>query len=204
MINFDALDPETRCVALVGEFLRRWSEMEGAIHAALAVAMNLDDTMRAILCANIQFRDKLAILQTVVYVSTLEASEKERISEMLTDLSDYVPKRNLMAHTTFRPDENGAGVLFLPVKAKRKLSQPKEVWTAAQFADEYKNIDVFKDRLTELQITLSKSQFSLGNFIIEGVPLPMRRTMSPALLDFLSHQTPLPLRESQANPKKDV
>jgi hypothetical protein len=85
MINFDALNPETRCAALVGEFLRRWSRMQGTLHDALASAMKLDDTMRAILCANIQLRDKIHILRTIVDVSAMEKDDKAKFKKMLTE-----------------------------------------------------------------------------------------------------------------------
>jgi hypothetical protein len=202
MIDFSKLDPETRCIALVGEFLRRWSSLEAALHDALAIAMRLDDTMRSILCANVQLRDKINILRTIVSISNLEAN-KSHFDKMLVAIGEYSPSRNMMAHDTFGPDDQGKGVLFLPVKAKGKFSQPKIIWTADQFSIEYHKIDDFRKQLVQLKAALNKSQFSFGNIDwTADASMPMRRTMSPALLYSLSQPTPLPLYESQAKPKK--
>jgi hypothetical protein len=207
MIDFSKLDPETRCVALVGEFLRRWSEMEGAIHRALASAMDLDETMQAILCANISIRDKLSTLRTIVFTSTLPPDDKLKADKLLAKVAKYASIRNIIAHTAFQPDPNGAGVSFLRVIAKGELKQWNDIWPVKRFAGEYKKIDLLKSGLTTLATALAKSQFPLGNLIIEGFPLgmtvPMRRTMSPALANFLSQQTPLPLRSQTTNEKKE-
>jgi hypothetical protein len=205
MIDFAALDPETRCVALVGEFLRRWSNLETALNSALATAMQLDDTMRAILCANVQLRDKFHILRTIIDVSTMGMDEKKHWSDTLGNISNYSLHRNMMAHQTFGPDDEGKGVRFLLVKAKGKLSQGDEVWVTDRFIDEYKTIDGFIEQLAKLQASLDKSQFSFGNvdWARIGSSEPMRRTMSPALIHLLYHQTPLPLYADQASPEKD-
>ena len=205
MIDFLTLDSETRCVALVGEFLRRWSNLESVLHDALAAAIGLDDTMRAILCANVQLRDKIHILRTIVGISTIGKSEKSSFDTTLVAIADYSPQRNLMAHVPFGPDDEGKGVLFLQVKAKGKFSQPKEVWTVDKFDAEYHKIDDFREQLSQLQMALSNSQFSIGNlyWTSAGISRPRRRTRSPTLGHLLIQPTPLPLFASQASPKKD-
>ena len=205
MIDFAKLDPETRCIALVGEFLRRWSNLESAMHDALASAMKLDDTMRLILSANVQLRDKIHILRTIVSVSAFAETEKTRFDDELKAIADCSLHRNMMAHDNFAPDDQGKGVVFLLVKAKGKLSQPKIIWTASDFENEYKKIDDFVAQMVKLRAALDKSQFSFGNIdrMAAGAWQPMRRTMSPALLHHLSQPPPLPLVESQASSKKD-
>src|SRR5438128_2420576 len=98
--------------------------MEAALNMALAVAMRLDDTMRMILCANLQLRDKLNILRTIVDSSSMTEDAKEQFKAGLQKVSDYSWKRNMMAHDNFSLDEKGLGVLFHQIKAKGKLSQP--------------------------------------------------------------------------------
>ena len=120
MIDFAALDPETRCAALVGQFLKQWSAMEIELHEAIRVAMKLDDTMRAILCANVHLRDKIHILRTIISVSALDDTTKTYYKKKLENLGDFSLHRNMMAHDTFNPDDSGDGVVFSPVKSKGK------------------------------------------------------------------------------------
>jgi hypothetical protein len=64
MTDFKDLDPETRAYALIGQFLKRWSNLEQQIHEAIGAALGLDETRRYILCANLQLRDKINVLRT--------------------------------------------------------------------------------------------------------------------------------------------
>jgi hypothetical protein len=63
------LDPEIRCFALVGEFLRAWSLMESALQDAIAAALDIEGLKAHILCANMRFRDKLHVIASLVYVA---------------------------------------------------------------------------------------------------------------------------------------
>jgi hypothetical protein len=121
MTDFESLDPETRSYALVGQFLKRWSQLQDEIHEAIGAALNLDETKRYILCANLQLRDKLHILRTLVNVSSLPDDAKDEADSTLADIANYT-KRNMIAHDAFEPE--GDGVVFLPVKAKKIILTP--------------------------------------------------------------------------------
>jgi len=208
MIDFDALDAETRCVALVGEFLRRWSEMEGTLNRALAVAMGLDDTMRLILCANIQLRDKIHVLRTIVDISSMTEDEKKKFKDKLEKIGQYSLMRNTMAHGNFAADKDGKGVVFFQVKAKGNFSNSERILSTQEFSAEYEKIEAFKNDATELMKALSGSKFSFDNnddswwwFNING-GAPMRRTASSALIHHLSQQILNDPDSNQAIPKK--
>jgi hypothetical protein len=42
MTDFKDLDPETRCYALVGQFLRAWSAMELSLRDAIGAALDIE------------------------------------------------------------------------------------------------------------------------------------------------------------------
>jgi len=44
MIDFKSLDPEIRAYALIGQFLKCWSDLEQQIHEAIGAALGLDET----------------------------------------------------------------------------------------------------------------------------------------------------------------
>jgi hypothetical protein len=205
MIDFNVLSPEVRCAALVGEFLRRWSEMEIAMHQGIAIAMKLDDTMQSILCANVQLRDKLNILRTIVDVSNIDNDAKEKFKKILRDIGEYSPIRNMMAHDNFSSDEKQTGVVFFQVKAKGKFSKETPVWDIDAFLKEYEKIENFKLQIISLQDALRASQFSFRNFVVQGewanTPLTMRRIASSDLIHFLSHPIPPDLDSDPANPE---
>jgi hypothetical protein len=69
MADFQKLDPETRCFALVGQFLQAWSSMEFCLHTAIGAALNIETTKLQILCANMRFRGKTNIMSTLIDVA---------------------------------------------------------------------------------------------------------------------------------------
>jgi hypothetical protein len=48
MTDIYSLDAETRCLVLVGEFLRKWASMEAAMRTAMQTALGLDPFQSAI------------------------------------------------------------------------------------------------------------------------------------------------------------
>jgi hypothetical protein len=69
MTDFQKLDPDIRCLALVGLFLRAWSNMELSLHHAIEASLQIDNYKLYILTANMRFRDKTNIMRTLVDVA---------------------------------------------------------------------------------------------------------------------------------------
>src|SRR5262249_40754138 len=133
----ESLDPEIRCFALVGEFLRAWSLMESSLHNAIGAAFNIEGIKVRILCANMRFRDKLHVIGSLVDVVHLFSNdERTDIRKKLRTLADYSANRNMMAHEPFGPDESKTGVQFLTVKAKGKVDIPDVIWSLEKFRTE--------------------------------------------------------------------
>jgi hypothetical protein len=205
MTDFKDLDPEIRAYALIGQFLKRWSELEQQIHEAIGAALGLDETRRYILCANLQLKDKVNVLRTLVQQSSFPIDVKESTNTELAAIQNYT-HRNMIAHDAFEPDPEG-GVVFLPVKAKKQFSRPRDKWSVTKFEEEGKAIATLAEHVARLKARFSdQTTFELPPFgWFEGMqetPLPMRHTMSPALLDSLSHSVPMPPSSDPPNQEK--
>jgi hypothetical protein len=99
MTDFLSLDKETRAHALVGSFLQTWAVMEGELDATIAEALGIHSLQELILCKNVQLSARIRILRTLVSISTLQETEKQRINKILNKLSEqYVNYRNIVAH----------------------------------------------------------------------------------------------------------
>jgi len=164
MTDLKSLDPETRCFALVGQFLHAWSTMELCLHDAIGDAVRVRPLMRFILCANLQIRNKLNILNSIVDVSSLKDTERKHYSNLLNDLSQYSAARNMMAHDPFAPDETESdpakqGVTFGPVKAKGKFSLPPTTWNQDKFREEIEKVAEYADALIRLRDKLRTTKF---------------------------------------------
>ena len=202
MTNLKDLDPETRCYALVGQFLQCWSEMEFSLQKSIGDALNVEDEKLLILSANLRFRDKTNVLRTLVDVAHgFTDAEKTEKKKKLHDLAEYSSSRNMVAHDRFGPDPSETGVRFYTVKAKGTYSVPDIVWTQKEFNEARARVVEFRHFLDDLANRFKSkplSQEDYANvfrpFVQTDWPVPIRRTMSSDLMNLLS-QTPTPLRD---------
>jgi len=195
MADFEHLDPQTRCFALVGQYLQAYSVMEGALHEAIGAALAVEPIKVTILTANLRFQDKTHILRTLVDVANAPEDQKARVQSRLRKLSRLAGKRNMIAHDPFHPDETKTGVEFLTVKAKGEFSTPNVVWSPHRFEQEGKLLDGFRRFLREIELCFAKQ--------------PPRLNYASALLRFLepptdtwwwaSGQTPMPMRNTASS-----
>ena len=193
MTDFSDLDPETRCYALVGQFLQAWSAMELSLRDAIGAALKIEPVKLQIIYANLRFRDKINILRTLIDVSFLPEDYKARAKSKLRKVANHSSKRNMVAHAPFGPDATKTGVQFLTVKATGTFETPNIVWSPRQFAQEItllggytKVIDDIRRRFEEQPLPETSYAKALLPFLQTDWPVPMRRTMSPALLDAIS------------------
>jgi hypothetical protein len=142
MTDVYSLDAETRCLVLVGEFLRKWASMEAAMHTAMQTALGLDTFQSAIVGGNTQLRDKIHILRTLVAMLPFEKETIEGFDKILVSISNASRNRNMMAHNVFAPSPDGRGVSFSVTKAKGgPLSFPETIWDVPRFETEYVKIE---------------------------------------------------------------
>jgi hypothetical protein len=156
--DFLSLDKETRAHALVGSFLQTWAVMEGKLDATIAEALGIHSLQELILCKNVQLSARIHILRTLVSISTLQETEKQRINKILNKLSEqYVNYRNIVAHNLFVPSETSDGVEFVVVRARSKLNFPKNDWSVAKFEEIQEEIGEFSNELESLRENLKIS-----------------------------------------------
>jgi hypothetical protein len=142
-MDFDDLDPQMRCFALVGQFLHAWSKMEGSLHNAIGLALGIETTKLQILIANLGFRDKINVIRTLVDVNPFFSNEdKAGYKKKFHDLSEYAGRsRNLIAHVPFEPHETGAQ--FNQVRTKGKFETPSDVWDTKRFQAELTTVNEY-------------------------------------------------------------
>jgi hypothetical protein len=189
MPDYASLDPETRCYALVGQYLYRITLLETCINAAIQTAIRVTDLMRFILCANITIRVKIAILRSLLSASNLTDSERQHYDSVLINISDDVlSNRNMIAHEQFRPDREGIGVEFLRVKSKKDLSLPSEVWLVPDFKRECAKVESLSNEIARLMERFKTAQFddSKVTRIITVTPRPEAAPTDHKLTHFSS------------------
>lgn len=138
-IEFEDLDPYLRAVALVGQYLQRWSSLESSLNEAIGRAFGLTAVQEAIITRNMQLRDKLNVLKTVI--ALVNNDRDSRYTKTLTEIGNLLTtERNLLAHESFWDDDKGDGVQFLTVRAKGKLTFPNIRWSIQDFQERYNKL----------------------------------------------------------------
>jgi hypothetical protein len=159
MTDIHSLDAETRCLVLVGEFLRKWASMEAAMRTAMQTALGLDTFQSAIVGSNTQLRDKIHILRTLVAMLPFERETIKRFDKTLVSISDASWNRNMMAHNAFAPSPDGRGVSFSVTKAKGgPLSFPETIWDISRFETEYAEIGRLEDGVAAITDAINRKQ----------------------------------------------
>jgi hypothetical protein len=142
------LDKETRCFALVGQFFHTWAKMEQALHNAIGLALGIDATKVQILAVNTDFENKLFILSTLIDANPAFTAEQRKEHFKTIETFRKNAKRNMIAHSSFEPDESG--VRFEKVKARKKFEPVSEVWDMKKFEAEATTVNSFRSFLEQL------------------------------------------------------
>lgn len=192
MDDLSELEPNLRACALVGLYLQSWASMEGILNITIQKIFGLTSLQNAILVNNLQFRDKIHIINTA---SNLEFGEKsadaKKTSKLLTAIKNGSNDRNMMAHESFGPNEKKTGVVWFVIKAKGKITFPDADWDEDKFNKKIDQIDKWYDDLKDLQKNLTKSK--LMKAYIDN-PQP---NLLQGLLGNSGPQTPLVLAAQQ-------
>lgn len=200
-IDFKSLDPYLRAVALVGQYLQQWSSLESALNVAIGHAFGLTIVQEAIITKNMQLRDKLHALKTVL--DFVEPDDPEGYSDTLTEIGNLMTKeRNILAHEPFWQDEEGDGVQFIIVRARGKLSFPNTRWSIEDFETKYAKL--FSLRQTVERIAVAVKPFAnTGKHGLNPLGKPNAMFGGLGLLDPLPQNflDILDLDPAQANPE---
>jgi hypothetical protein len=139
--------------------------------------------MNTVVCANLSVREKLNILRTMVDISSCGPETKKRFKDLLRDIMDYSPTRNMIAHDYFLPGEDAVGIGFMTTKAKGRFDTPTVMWAASDFAKECRKLEEFQEEAMQLVIALEHATFSA-----EELNIPMKLTHSSARQHRHDHQ----------------
>lgn len=209
MDQFANLEPRIRACALVGMFLQEWSFVEARLRSIIGKALGLNQLQAAILAANMQLRDKIHVVNTIVGLtqfSNQTRSASYRV--LLNEIASYSKNRNMMAHDFFAETKNGEGVSFFVIRAKGNFSLPDVTWSIEAFKDAYKKLRSFYDELGTLEKDIGRA--SVINALTQlGLSDAVRESGVSAvqgLLDslFLHPQTDPDSSPNLATPEKDV
>jgi len=196
---FAMSDQSVKSLALVGQFLHQWSQMEQTIHLAISAATKLDPLMNTIVCANLTIREKLNILRTLVDTSDITPEgQKASFKAMLRDIGDYTPARNMLAHDFFMVGDEVPSIVFMPIKAKGKFDTPYVSWGELEFVEQYEKIDAFTTELEKLSAALEHALFSA-----DRLELPTQRISSTRRARRPFRQPLEPPGSDPATPKKE-
>ena len=219
MPNLASLDPDIRCWALIGQFLQRWAELESAMHLCIQTTFKLSPTATDIICANLRVQDKLNVLRTVVSLVSFPSEQiRTKNASMLRRVGRVAGRRNMIAHTPFRPHHGGTGVEFLHIEAKGTYDATGVIWTEQIFKREYDSICILQAKMASLNAVLQQHPIideayrqKLAAALMAWQPSldwqidsTMRPTMSPALLDYLNRQSPIPPETDRASQEKNA
>lgn len=140
----DPNDTTVQAQYLVGRFMYHWGNMEFALNRALGKALELNSPQTFIVARNMQLRDKVNALKTLIDLGgpTIAGARVIKALVALANLAN--DSRNIVAHEAFWPTTDGKAVEFARIQAKGKFKVPDTVWTPEDFEDKF-------SRLIELQ-----------------------------------------------------
>jgi hypothetical protein len=144
-----ATPPEIRTYALVGQFLFHWAGLEATLSDAVERAFGLTAIQGVVLTSNVWLEAKVRILRTVVDES-LEEPDCAQYKRVLRDILKFSAHRNMMAHSSFYPDDESDGVLFVYPRAAGSLKLEHTRWTLREFQDKVDDIDAFNAQVEQL------------------------------------------------------
>jgi hypothetical protein len=152
-MDFASLDRDTRTLALVGFFLQNWALLEFRINQAIGKALGLNDVQTVIVARNVQFRDKIHILNTAIWhneKSAMTPAKREEYQKTLNAIQAYSPVRNMMAHDLFDNSEETDGVLFQVIQARGRVKFPDEDWSIEKFIAEFRKLSSWRREVNAL------------------------------------------------------
>lgn len=166
--GLENLDPEVRCLALVGWYLQVWASMESSLSRVLHKALGLERLNGFVVTANIQLGQKITIARVSTRLSKkLSPEQVEHYHSVLKRVERQSANRNMLAHSIFWPSGDGKEVLFNVVRAREEIELPHNAWTVARFHEEVSKVGHLWFELSRLADTIGPidpvNQLSLLN-----------------------------------------
>jgi hypothetical protein len=169
-IDFAALPHNVRTVALVGHYLQCWALLEGVLERTIGKVVGLSALQAAIVVKNMQLRDKISLLKTVINLSPYP--KQQEYIDTLTSVADITrTERNIIAHESFHQDDKGDGVRFMIVRAKGKITFPDIRWSVNDFGNKTQRIFELVAEIEEIRQTINPLSGPTANVMLGGLGL---------------------------------
>lgn len=153
LIEWSPPEDFSRAFRLVGEFLFWWSHLERDLNKSLHELLSLKGPEALIATATMSLRDKTTMFRALVNFYGVGQDWQATAREAIARVEKLSAERNVVAHNTFGPHDDG-GVEFYLIKTKGSgLEMPELVWSIEDFL--HKNSEM--KRLGEDLVRLSKA-----------------------------------------------
>lgn len=200
VISEDETDLDWACLQ-VGRFFHTWSLLESQINDLIRKIFKLSAINAAIICANIQFRDKVFVIQTAMAFQSRHRNEESqrKIRKIANRIFRLSKSRNLLAHTGFAPTK-GRLVCLYKIEAKGNFDVPDVFWTESDFECKRNSMLQVMDDLSELGANLESKGSFLAKLLMEQ---PSQSSGALGLLSpqNLPQEAPLGSQQEPSNPK---
>lgn len=157
-------------MALVGHYLQSFALMEAALNSVIATALKLDVLQKAVVCKNIQLRDKIKIGRTLAEMVLFSPDERTRFDKLFIKLGSISQLRNMFAHDMFLPDPKGGGVEFFVTKASADLQFPDTTLSVDEIEERCDDLSAISEDLDALAVAIKSADAfrSVAKALIEA------------------------------------
>jgi hypothetical protein len=152
-------DPLDVVCELVGRFQYHFSKIEAAMNLGIAKVLDLNDSAKDIVCANLDFMKKISIIRAAIAVQFVD---KDNSVGAILDRAVAInnPDRQTVIHSTFEP--HGDGVRFVRIMARDgKLTRQIHDWNRTRFTNAFGRMEVLAGELERVVADLKPYKPSL-------------------------------------------
>lgn len=209
LIDWSPPEEYARSYRLVGEFMFYWAALEAELNRGVRKLLGLEGTEGIIATANMQVRDKIHTLRTLVtYYASSDADALKAHNKTIDRIGDMAGQRNLVAHNIFAPHDDG-GVEFFLIKAKGKFAAPETVWSIEDFLNKNHEMTQLAEALNGIVAATASHQRLIKAVMRNQRPmtnafsaLSTPDNVAPNLLNLLDPPPPVGPHSANATPEK--
>jgi hypothetical protein len=152
-------DPLDVACELVGRFQYHFSKIEAAMNLGIAKVLDLNDSAKDIVCANLDFMKKITIIKAAIASQFVDRDNSVgAILDRAAGINN--PDRLTVIHSTFEPQ--GDGVRFVRIITRSgQLTRQIQDWNRTRFANIFGRMEVLAGELERVVADLKPYKPSL-------------------------------------------
>lgn len=154
---FEVLDKDIRAYALVGYYLGHFALLENKIEKIIQSALKLDPLAGSITTKNINYRNKINILNSMTRFLFEKRTTIDGYRNQLNKIAKISEERRTVAHEPFMASIKNNGVEFLVTRASGEFKQPLTDWSIQDFHRKVDRINKYFEWLDVLGDAFEKS-----------------------------------------------